>query len=937
MKTKLTPIAAAAAVALAGAIVPAMAQTAAPAPTAAASAPIVKDTMVQTVEVTGIRASMQQSLNQKRNAETHVEVITAEDMGKLPDKNVADSLQRVPGVTISSAGATEGGFDESDRVSMRGTNASLTQTLINGHNIGSGDWFALDQTATGAVGRSVSYTLLPSEVVGSVVVHKTSQASLVEGGVVGSVDILTRKPLDFKKTFTLAGSVGGVYADLPAKTDPQANILANWKNEAGTVGILAQAFFEKRHLRRDGVEELGYEQIGATSKVGLAHPDLANVWYPTSMGEALFTQERKRTGGLLDIQVKPNSAVTLDLNGFYSKLNATNYNRNFLLWNTHAIAQGNGQAPDPGYVVSTLNGVSTLTQASFSATDATSLDANGNPKPVQHGIYDMISRPGEAASTQFVDFDGDFRLNDKLKLQTKIGVSKGVGVTPRQDVLEADVTGTGGAYKLNGAGSAPSFSLPGLNTAAAPTSAHYGLDWIFGANNVKVTDNEKWQQIDAQYDADIGVLSSVKFGARANQHERDELDPINAGAKGGWDPSTWGTPGGAYPSNFAQNLGGSVPPGTWYLTPAQLSAFSAQYRNLGDGTFNTATSRNYPGFAYSVHETTNAGYVQANLEGNKWSGDVGVRLVQTNEHVLFYTPGDSNPNNPNNIPGAIDSAWGWWLPQRVNHTYNDVLPSGNLRFEITKDLIARVAASRTMTRADYTALAGSASLTPPGVDSGIGSGSAGNPNLKPITSNNLDASIEWYFADRSLLSASAFFMDLTSYVSLGHTSGTYVTQTASHPGGIPIEYSLTTPINSSAKVKGVELEFQEPIWGGLGVDTNLTFIGAKTADGAAMVGASKLTYNLSGYFENDLFSARIGWNHRSSFYSGLDRQTAFYQAAVGEVNASLNVKINKMFSVHLDARNLNNAKLKYYALNTEQPRAIYQNGRQYYLTASFEY
>src|SRR6266571_8218566 len=106
------------------------------------------------VTVTGVRAALAQSLAQKRNAESHVDVITAEDIGKMPDKNVADSLQRVPGVTISSAGATEGGFDENDRVSMRGTNPSFTQTLINGHNVASGDWFILNQTGT--VGRSVS-------------------------------------------------------------------------------------------------------------------------------------------------------------------------------------------------------------------------------------------------------------------------------------------------------------------------------------------------------------------------------------------------------------------------------------------------------------------------------------------------------------------------------------------------------------------------------------------------------------------------------------------------------------------------------------------------------------------------------------------------------------------------------------------------------------
>ena len=923
MKTKLTPIAAAAAVALAGAMVPAYAQTAA-APAAAASAPVAKEA-VQTVEITGIRASMQQSLNQKRNAETHVDVITAEDVGKLPDKNVADSLARIPGVTISSAGATEGGFDESDRVSMRGTNPSYTLTTINGHNVASGDWFALDQTSTGAVGRSVSYTLLPSEIVSSVVVHKSSEASLVEGGVVGTVDILTRKPLDFKKPFSLTASVGGVYADLPSKTDPQANVLMNFKNESGTFGILGQVFYEKRHLRRDGVEELGYEKIAAGSKIALSNPDLANVWYPESIGAALFTQERTRKGGTLDLEFKPNNDVTLDLNGFYSKLEASNFNRNYLLWNTHFINQGAGQAPNPGYTVSTQNGVSTLTSATF-ANDGS-----------QHGIYDQISRPGEGATTQYVDLDGDFRVNDQLKFTTKIGVSKGLGVTPSQDVLEADVHNSGGAYTLNGSNSAPSFSFPGLNVSATPTAPNYGLDWIFGANNVKVKDDEAWQQVDAEYAVDKGWLADIKFGLRANQHKRDALGATDAGAKGGWDPSTWPTPISNYPGSFGQNLGGSIPANIWYFTPAQLAAFDAQFKNLGDGTVNSPGSRNYPGFDYSVHEQTDAGYIQADLSGDKWSGNVGLRLVRTTEHVLFWTQGSGDPLSARPSAGAIDSAFGWWLPQDVNHSYTDPLPSANLRVELTKDLIGRLAVSRTMTRADYTALAGSASLSPPSVDTGIGSGSAGNPNLKPITSNNADASLEWYFADRALLSASVFYMDLTNYVSLGQTTATYNTQTSQHPNGIDIVYQLTTPINSSAKVHGIELAWTQPVWGGFGVDTNLTLLSYSTADGSALVGASKTTYNASGFFENDLFSARLGWTHRSSFYSGLDRETAFSQAAVGDLSASLNVNITKQLSVHLDGRNLNNPKLRYYALNSDQPRAIYQNGRQYYLSATYNY
>src|SRR5438128_8303131 len=223
MKFKQTPIASAVALALAGTALPALAQQ--------TSRPAV----METVTVTGIRASVEKSLETKRNADSVVEVITAEDIGKMPDKNIADALQRVPGVTISSASGGEGGFDENDRVSMRGTNPSLTQTLVNGHPIASGDWFVLDQV--GLVGRSVSFSLLPSEIVSQVIVRKSATADMVEGGVAGAVDILTRRPLDFRNKLSLEAAAGVVYADLPKKTDGQYNGLINWKNDANTFGV----------------------------------------------------------------------------------------------------------------------------------------------------------------------------------------------------------------------------------------------------------------------------------------------------------------------------------------------------------------------------------------------------------------------------------------------------------------------------------------------------------------------------------------------------------------------------------------------------------------------------------------------------------------------------------------------------------------------------
>ena len=924
MNVKRTPIASAVVLTLAGAALPAFAQQAVPAPAApasAASAPAPGAQKLDAVTVTGIRASMEQSLNVKRNADSRVDVITAEDIGKMPDKNVADSLQRVPGVTISSAGANEGGFDENDRVSMRGTSPSLTQTLINGHNVASGDWFVLNQSGT--VGRSVSYTLLPSELVGSVVVHKSSQASDVEGGVVGSIDILTRKPLDFKKALTFEASLGAVYASQPKKTDPQASGLINWKNDANTVGVLLQAFSETRHLRRDGQELLGYEQFAATTKdaagntvptkISQTNPDLVGVYYPTMIGSALFEQKRERTGGLIDVQVKATDNLMLDFSGFTSELKAANYNRNYLLWNTHYIAQGNGQAPDPGYVVRN----NTLVSANFSPVAGT-----------QYGVYDQISRPDASANSNFFNFDAKLRVNDRLSLSSKLGTSSADGKTPTQDVAEWNTgMGSGGGWGLNGVGAA-NWNLGSANNASP---AGVPLGWIFGDQHIDVKDKENWAQLDGEYAIDAGVLQSLKFGARFNDHKRSSGGVVGQGPLGCCDSTNPASPFNpvnfpqgfsSYPSNFGGGLGGSFPRNAWYYSADQLAAFNAKYANRA-----TDGSREDWASEFGLKERNAATYVQGDLQGQGWRGNVGLRFVRTNERVT------NNVAAASTQPGAITaSAFGPFIPVTVEHTYNDLLPSANVAFDLTKDLVGRLAISRTMTRPDYSALAGSVSLSPSTL-----SGSGGNPDLKPIRSTNVDATVEWYFAPRSLLGASVFYMDLSSYVGYGQVTKTFLTFDQQHPSGNPQDYVLTVPVNTSGTVKGFELSYEQPIFGNFGVAANYTYADSKESSGAPLVGASKNTYNLSAYFENDRFNARISYNYRSSFYSGLDRSTAFYQAAVDNVAASLGYKINENFSVTFDAHNLNNAKLKYYALNEDQPRSIYQSGRQYYLNARVKF
>src|SRR6476469_1455739 len=223
-----TAIAAAAALLMMGAGAPVRAQSSAD-----------PDLQVQSVVVTGVRAALEQSLRQKRKADAVVDGVTAEDIGKMPDKNVADAIQRLPGVNTQSSAGGEGGFGENDRVSLRGTSPSLQQTLFNGHAISTGDGFVLNQIG-GSVGRSSSFSLLPSALFSSVVVQKSPTADLVEGGVSGAINVITRRPLDLRQQLTVEGAIQANYNDLSKKTQPQFSGLIAWKNPASTMGVLVQ-------------------------------------------------------------------------------------------------------------------------------------------------------------------------------------------------------------------------------------------------------------------------------------------------------------------------------------------------------------------------------------------------------------------------------------------------------------------------------------------------------------------------------------------------------------------------------------------------------------------------------------------------------------------------------------------------------------------------
>ena len=853
------------------------------------------------VVVTGMRESLQKAIEIKRSSENQVDAVSAADIGKLPDKNVADALQRVPGVNTTSAASGEGGFDENDRVSIRGTSPSLTNVTVDGHAVSTGDWFILDQFST--VGRSVSFTLLPQEIVQTLLVYKTQDASLLEGGVSGSVDIITRKPFDFTNQFSFMGEAQAAYNSLTTQTKPQVDGLVSWHNADKTFGLMAQGFYEQRSVRRYGQETLGYEQITGAMPFGAAHPEVVGVWAPTLIGSTLFEQQRTREGGSAAAQWAPSDKVEFDLTGFYSKLNATNHNDNYMFWGSNEL---NNNVPTAFTVAN-----NTLTSATFP------LLAPGGA-PVKGLVVDNIIRPDASGESWYLNLDGKFHPTEDLTIKGQVGYTRGIGNTPTEPAFEVDgFTGISYSPSGNGWKVVPSDINP---------SSPAGLDNDWGWNETFTSvDKELYGKFDGQYKVESGPFKDVLFGGRVADHTR-QVDGWDRGCTIGANGQCWSSPTmpfantkpTPYPNGF--NAGALGVPGLLIPIAGDPNTIVGILNGINDGVhgpisaIKTPVNYYWPG-AFKVQETDWSGYVMARLEGERWRGNIGVRLVDTSENAYV------NVTDPSGVaPGAVtSSAYGAYVPTKVHHNYVDILPSINLTFDITPKLLLRMSAAETMSRPDFSALGGSVSVQ----DTTL-TGNGGNPNLKPIKAAVYDAALEWYYAPTAVAAVSLFYDDLSSYVTYGVSNAVYYSQFYKKNE----TYSISSPVNTSGTVKGVELQIQQPLGWGFGTQLNATYLDASDAQGAPLVGASKLTYNVVGYWENKWLSVRMAYTYRSHFFVGLDRSAAENQDNYGSLDASVSVNVTKNVSLTLDALNITNNLLKYYALNRTQPRAVYENGTQ---------
>jgi iron complex outermembrane receptor protein len=955
---------------------------------------------IQTVEVTGIRASMAKSLAVKRDSSANVEVITAEDVGKMPDKNLADSLQRLAGVAVRTD------YDEAEKVAMRGTNPDHTLILFNGHTVSGGDWYVADQLSSS---RSTSLSLMPSSVLNQAVIYKTSQANIVDGGMAGTINVSTRKPLAQKERLTGVVNIGGVYSELPGKAAHDTNASMNWKNESNTFGFILQGFAEKRHVRRDSASRFayaggsGWDVINTSTMLGITDASLAGTGYkasdlngvriPGSMSTEFVEGVRDRKGGMFSAQFKPNADLDMTLTGFHSEMKANNFGRlnagaMFSMLRGQGGAQGGATPTDSNgqRVYAQIKNPVIVTERTLYGHELKVLKSAdivypAGTTPQYIGETEGAYRDGAKATSAFLDLDVKYRVSQDLTVKGLLSSTKGVGQTALDQGLTYTRYGTGVRYALGGLHDAPFVQYLGTGPNVPGRNAD-GSGFVLtgrAASGVKTTDKENSINIDAEYRLDNALVKSLEFGARHADHRRDSARRFPQLRTGNLNDNapTSASSFIPYPSDFGADLDG--PAGwdntSWTLTPEAMKAyFAANYKPTNADWERRVSTE------LDMRERQSSAYIMGNLEGERWSGNLGLRYVRTKVNAAVPSPipvgtcPRTEPGKPATtcaaVPGAITTtsdgvqyydgvpfnplAGVMYYKQAKESTYGNLLPSLNIRYELDKDQILRFGASKTISRQNYNLLG--AGYGSPTCTDGFCQVTGPNPNLDALVAKNLDLSYAWYFARRSMVGVNLFASNIEGYAKTG-IAGQDVVQLLDPRDNTIKSFAVNSASTQDARIRGIELIYEQPFGSSpFGFTSNFSKSKTKVADGRPMVGASEYAANLGVYFENDKLSARVVANYRSEYINtstapapnansqGLSTINGILMPVAPTMAApvttlAFNMSYNLMPNLVLsfDATNLTNVKRAYYRYSEEEQQKLDVTGRIFYLNLKYRF
>jgi len=844
------------------------------------------------IVVTGYRASLAQSIETKRNANSIVDSISAEDVGKFPNTNVAEALTLVPGVTVDRQ------FGQGEKVSILGTDPALNRTLLNGQTVASADWFILDSP-----GRTFNYALLAPQLVSRVDVYKSAESRIDEGSIGGTVNVVTRKPLDLKP-LTVAGTLGYLYNDRSEKGDLQGSALVSWHNESGTLGFLASFQRAKDQLRRDGLEaygtitadfwngrnDAGASSITTGNCTGTCATTLAanpKAVAPNAFGTSYFEQGRERLTYSAAAQWRPVPELTigvdyLRIDATYDNLNQSMYTFGGNTWNS-AGALNSVQVQD---------GI--VTKASF--TNALS-------------VLDAQYRTAEMHSETW---HGQIGWNsDKLAVNVEGGMSDADGGTKKQVFLEF-LNWANYTVDISGAPKSPGSISYSTDVLGNPAAFRTDPGWSGNLVEKPTSDKERYGQADLTFKFD-GSLKSLQLGYKYRRHETGQRyagvtvagvnvpasqfntsqvsDNYLRGFNGVNDQMT-----GRFKIDGNSMVdyveGGSwVPGGGAVPTPSQFAAVEFAAGN------------------WDVTEDIHAAYAQINFEQGALRGNIGARYVNTSSESAGFVC------TTGNCAAATD-----WVWQATHKTYENVLPSINIAIDLKRDLIFRAAATQVIARPNYSDMTNSFWLA----DS-IHTGGGGNPDLEPYESDNFNASLEWYLAPRAILSAEVFYKNISNYI---------LTRTVSEPHfdtshGVIANYDVSRPFNAgSAQVKGFAIAYQQNLPYGFGLLANYTYSDGEAKNGADLPFNSRHQASFSPFFESGPVSIRGTYTWRSKYFTGIDRGDQMFVRDTANVDVSATYNVTENIGLTISGMNLTDSEYYAYANTQRLPRGVYRTGRR---------
>ena len=888
-------------------------------------------TNLDTVNVTGYRASVEKALDIKRSESGVVDAIVAEDVGKFPDLNLAESLQRIPGVVITR----EAG--EGRNISVRGLGPDFTRVRLNGMEalttVGAGD-----QSGGTNRGRGFDFNVFASDLFSQMIVRKTASADVEEGSLGATVDLRTARPFDYDG-FTFAASGQAGFNAMAEKADPRmAALIANTFAD-GTFGALLSVAYSERQALEEGSNTGRW--ANGTSNGGFAASPLfpaarsADVYHPRFPRYVQMEHEQKRLGVTGSLQWKPTDRTEISLDTLYSKIDATrdeHYIEAISFSRNRDAATGANRRPDrDGKPVTVVrNGEirnNALVYGEFDNVDIRS-----------ENRHDEWSTEFKQASLNF-----DHRFNDAFSLNGKVGVSRSKHENPVQTTIimdKYDVDGYSYDYRGNS-------RAPVLNYGIDPTNPN-GWELAEIRLRPQYVDND-FDTAEVNFNWNISPGFRLKGGVLAKNYTFDTLE-LRRNSEGA--VPTFANGSRIVPVDLTSQAGLkgiSGSPSSWVVPNLDAVADALDiYSNTG--TFALAPRANN---SRSVEEKDRGvwlmGEFSTDLGSIPLSGNFGVRYVQT----------EQTSSGAATVGGVL-------VPATTNRKYNDTLPSFNLVAEITPDFLIRLGAAKVMSRP------GLGNLTP-GVTVAVAGGArtvaGGNPNLDPFRATNVDMSFEWYFNEGAMAGIGLFYKDIESFVQTTRevrpysTSGLPASLLEGTGASVNDDFTFSIPLNTpGGELYGVEANYTQPFtflpgkWSNLGVQLNYTWVDTSiqyvNGNGVAVMknqltGTSKNAWNATLFYEGEVWSGRVSATNRSDYLTQAPGQeTGFnldgYHGMTGTtvLDASIRYRISDQLELSLEGINLTNEasdEWVYSPTTGQLPLQYTETGRQYLLGVRYKF